>query len=136
VNKILYGSTGVGGTNNKGTVFSYDLATNTYAIIYSFGSGENGTFPQGGLVLDSAGNLWGIASGGSNNAGVIFELTKSAGTWTTGTVFSFPGGAPGSAALYGLVYDGTTGNFYGTAAGGATSANCKFGCGVVFKYHQ
>jgi len=132
----LYGSTGSGGTYNKGTVFSYDLATNTYAVIYSFGSGESGTDPIGGLVFDSAGNLWGIAYGGFNNAGIIFELTKSAGTWTTGTVFSFPGGVQGRAGNYGLVYDGTTGNFYGTAAGGAITANCKFGCGVVFKYHQ
>jgi len=127
VNKILYGSTEFGGANSKGIVFSFNLGTRTYAVIYNFGSGENGIFPRGGLVLDSTGHLWGLAAGGSNSAGIIFELINSGGTWGTGTVFSFPGGTQGVVGNYGLTYDSVSGNFYGTAIGAAG--------GLVFQYH-
>ncbi len=43
-------------------------------ILWSF-NGTNGEYPGGGVVMDSLGNLYGTALGGSNNAGVVFELT-------------------------------------------------------------
>jgi hypothetical protein len=43
------------------------------AILHSFPAGMNS--PGAGLVIDSAGNLYGINSGTSTNAGSVFKLT-------------------------------------------------------------
>ncbi|MGA8867151.1 MAG: choice-of-anchor tandem repeat GloVer-containing protein [Candidatus Sulfotelmatobacter sp.] len=43
---------------------------------YSFGGGTDGVEPLGGLIFDSAGNLYGTtADGGAANAGTVFEIT-------------------------------------------------------------
>ena len=75
----LYGTAtngGLGGTHGPGTVFKIDT-TGTFTVLHQFqvGTGD-GFFPIGGLVLDSAGNLYGITStGGASNAGTIYKIT-------------------------------------------------------------
>src|SRR5271165_4002012 len=62
----LYGTTSGGGAsgtgcggNGCGTVFKLDTSGNE-TVVYSFTGGTtDGCFPQGGLVLDAAGNLYG-----------------------------------------------------------------------------
>ena len=61
----LYGVTGFSGSD--GVVFELSPAGGgswTYKILYNF-SGLDGSFPEGGLVLDSAGNLYGITAFGN-----------------------------------------------------------------------
>jgi uncharacterized repeat protein (TIGR03803 family) len=48
-------------------------------VLYNFSGGADGAFPYGGLIRDSAGNLYGTTtSGGSapsfNGCGVVFKL--------------------------------------------------------------
>jgi len=94
----LYGTTNTGGggvsntfcDNGCGSVFK--LAPNgdgTYAegVIHSFPGtkgNSDGRNPVGGLVFDSAGNLWGSTQGGGSvGDGTVFELTlNSDGTYT------------------------------------------------------
>ena len=61
-------------------------------VLYSFGANPNdGNIPNGGLVFDSAGNLYGTTQrGGANNGGTVFELTSlSGGGWAETVIYNF-----------------------------------------------
>jgi hypothetical protein len=61
------GTTGVGGVYNSGTVFEI-TSSGTEKVLYSFTGGADGAWPQGPLVLDAEGNLYGTtAAGGLQN---------------------------------------------------------------------
>src|SRR5262249_30245973 len=57
----LYGTAYNGGTNVRGTVFKLTRGTNTLSAFLTF-NGTNGGFPHGGLIADTAGNLYGTTS--------------------------------------------------------------------------
>jgi uncharacterized repeat protein (TIGR03803 family) len=119
----LYGTTpmgGKGGNYGNGTV--YELKPNAdgswvETLLHEFGGGSDGEGPMGGLVLDSAGNLYGTTdSGGLYNGGTIFELSPSAsGGWKKKILHNFEAKG-GTSPQAGLVFYG--GNLYGTTAGG------------------
>jgi uncharacterized repeat protein (TIGR03803 family) len=45
------------------------------SVLWNF-NGTDGSSPRGGVVLDSAGNLYGVTyEGGSLNGGVVYEIT-------------------------------------------------------------
>ena len=106
----LYGTTGLGGTNNIGTIFKVSAAGLT--TLHSF-AGADGERPDSGLTQGYDGNLYGTTSiGGANNLGTAFKITTG-GVLTTLHVFVLIHGANPS----GLV-QGTDGNIYGTTMGG------------------
>ena len=75
----LYGVTQQGGVygagSGDGTVFKFTPKTRTLIILHSF-AGPEGSQPDGGLVRDSAGNLYGTAEvDGAYNGGTVFELS-------------------------------------------------------------
>jgi uncharacterized repeat protein (TIGR03803 family) len=86
----LYGVTTSGGENGSncngggcGVVFKLDTGGNE-TVLHSFTGGADGAFPQGGLVMDALGNLYGTAlQGGDFNCafnqirgcGVVFKIT-------------------------------------------------------------
>jgi uncharacterized repeat protein (TIGR03803 family) len=71
----LYGTGALGGTSGHGVVFKLDTA-GTLTVLHSFTGGADGGTPTGGLVRDSAGNLYGTtsASGGCGYCGVVFKI--------------------------------------------------------------
>jgi uncharacterized repeat protein (TIGR03803 family) len=85
-----YGTTSEGGTNGSGTVFK--ISTNgVLASLYSFTGGNDGAYPNAGLVQGSDGNFYGTtANGGGGGAGTVFRLTVAPGfqavTLTNGTL--------------------------------------------------
>ncbi len=96
-------------------------------------NGNNGTFPAGGLIVDSAGNLYGTAlDGGSGGFGTIFQMTQSNGAPTLTVLYNFVGGDDGAGPIGSLVSD-SAGNLYGATVSGGGSANCMFGCGTIFE---
>jgi uncharacterized repeat protein (TIGR03803 family) len=138
----LYGTTAVGGDvydcyayggDGCGTIFKIDRNGNEsllYQFKGNFGSGPgDGQDPQGALVADSAGNLYGTTPyGGASNYGTIFKVTK-AGQETV--LYSFTGGSDGGRPYSGVVRD-AAGNLYGvTYVGGP--AGCLSGCGTIFE---
>jgi len=118
-----------------GVVFELSRASDGWkeAVLYTF-VGTDGMAPDGGLIFDDVGNLYGTTSGGGLqhcSCGTVFKLTPSAsGEWTLTSLYTFSG-FDGGVPLSNLTLD-STGNLYGTAyAGGLTV--CYNGCGVVFE---
>jgi len=74
----LYGTTYQGGTDNDGSVFEISR-TGAVSLLHSFSDdGNDGFWPAGNLLLDSAGNLHGTASyGGADHSGggIAFTIT-------------------------------------------------------------
>jgi len=75
----LYGTTRIGGASGHGTVFKLDTSNNL-TTLYSFSGGADGANPFAGLVLDTSGNLWGVASAGGSGYGTVFEISPACGT--------------------------------------------------------
>jgi uncharacterized repeat protein (TIGR03803 family) len=97
--------------------------------LHSF-TGADGQNPgYGHLIADASGNLYGTTtSGGTNGAGVVFELVKSGATYTETVLHSFmTSGSDGQHPSFGLIMD-SSGNLYGTTVGGGA-----YGKGTVFE---
>jgi hypothetical protein len=151
----LYGVTGYGGTGDClllgvpagcGTVYEISPPKQkggawTETILYSFPTAKQGYRPNGNLVFDGAGNLYGATSfGGSKGTtcdkfyggqcGTVFKLSPpktKGGKWTEEVLHNFASGSDGANPNGGLVLDGA-GNVYGTTFAGGTP-----GWGMVFK---
>ncbi|HLI62768.1 MAG TPA: choice-of-anchor tandem repeat GloVer-containing protein, partial [Terriglobales bacterium] len=80
-------------------------------------------------IFDPADNLDGTTvNGGTANAGTIYQLVPSGGSWTETVLHTFHGGPSDGANPYvGLVSD-SSGNLYGVTITGGT-----YGYGIVFK---
>ena len=140
----LYGVISLGGPDEIGTVFSANplrttqvpLSSGLYEVLYQFTGGSDGAYPTRlqPLLFDSAGNMYGAATyGGSEDLGVVYEMTGSGTNWTESVLYSFLGGKNG-ARPRGITFD-DEGNIYGVAAGGGSlSGGCgNRGCGTVFE---
>jgi len=107
------------------SVFAPQLAFADFPItvLGSF-DGKSGNAPDGGVTLDSKGNLYGTTSqGGANNVGTVYELAKGSHTLT---VLSHFNGKNGAASFSGVTLD-SRGNLYGaTSQGGAGSKGTVF----------
>ena len=136
----LYGTTSSAGSGAGGMVFKYVVSDSTLTILYNFvGTGEFEEGPTATLLMDAAGNLYGITHlDGAHRQGSVFKLSQSNGLWTLTTLHDFTGGADGGQPFGQLTMD-ATGNIYGTAeVGGSSVGNCYqgLGCGVVFEITQ
>lgn len=105
-------------------------------VLHAFTGGKDGGYLTSGVVIDSAGNLYGCTqSGGEMGWGVVFKLSRDSNNeWKEGILHAFTDGADGAFPEGGSVLD-AQGNLYGTAyIGGNISDNCApSGCGVAFK---
>jgi uncharacterized repeat protein (TIGR03803 family) len=82
----LYGTTVAGGVTGNGTVFKIELGGKE-TVLHSFAGGTDGRSPIGGVVLDSAGNVFGTTYyGGTFDSGTVFKI-DAAGTETV--LYSF-----------------------------------------------
>jgi len=73
-NGLLYGMTYQGGTNDGGVIFSYNLSTQDYSVLYNFNS-TDGFYPLRSLTQASNGKLFGTTSqGGFNYGGTAFSF--------------------------------------------------------------
>src|ERR1700690_1361902 len=148
IKKNLYGTTFTGGScsgnDGSGSVFelSFSAKKKSYVgkVLYSFTGGSfgpDGFFPEGNLIADEQGNLYGTTAYGGYGYGTVFEVTPS-GTETV--LYRFcpdeqKGCTDGSLPQGGLVRD-AEGNLYGaTYYGGDVSGGCEGidGCGTVFE---
>src|SRR5277367_66876 len=127
----VYGVTLGGGTNSDGTVFELTPGKNgqwTQTILHNF-NGDDGYAPNGNLVFDAAGNIYGTTHlGGAHYKGTVFELTPGTDGWTLTTLHNFCAqyGCPDECSPdAGVVLD-QAGNLYGTAACGPDNLGIAF----------
>lgn len=117
-------------------VAALPMQAQTFTVLHKFRGAPDGGFPNGGVIVDSKGNVYGTTSEGGTGicdggCGTVFRLSPS-GRETI--LYSFTGtNGDGKYPQGGLVRD-TSGNLYGTTYGGGTSgAACSgYGCGTVF----
>lgn len=113
----LYGTTYYGGLYASGTAFELTPGSDgnwTETVLHDFGAAGDGIGPQyGGLIIDTAGNLYGTTGYGGAGFGTVFELTLAeAGTWSENLLLAFTG-ENGDDPTGGLDFD-EQGNLYGT----------------------
>ncbi len=125
VGTIGYG----GGAYGNGMVFKVSPAGKE-SVLYAFTGGVDGAYPNGALIKDAKGNLYGATGGGgAYGYGTIFKLTM---TGKETVLYSFTGGADGSGPN-GALFREKNGDIYGTAGGGDLNCSPPSGCGIVFK---
>jgi uncharacterized repeat protein (TIGR03803 family) len=137
----LYGTTDGGGTGNLGVAFELEHTQTGWKehVLHNFPAySGDGYPPSSGLILDSAGNLYGTTlKGGSKRCdgggcGTVFRLTRDTdGRWKEIVLYNFPNLKDGAGPAGGLAID-QAGNLYGTSGGGIGPCGGG-GCGVVFK---
>ncbi len=110
-NGNMYGTAYAGGSSGNGVVFELSPSGNTWTetVLYSFANSPDGANPINGLIMDSAGNLYGTtyAGGAAGGNGTVFEMSQSAGVWTEQPLFAINSNGSG------LIMD-SLGNIYGT----------------------
>jgi uncharacterized repeat protein (TIGR03803 family) len=129
----LYGTTYYGGINTCaggvgrcGVVFKVSHGSRGWheSVIYNFCSLSNcadGSNPDGPVILDRSGNLYGEALLGgdpscNDGCGTVFRLTPSKSGWKADVIYSFTGQTDGEEPFAGLVLD-RAGNLYGKNGG-------------------
>lgn len=115
------------------TVFAFILslaalaAASTDTVLWNFSdTNGDGQYPWSNqLISDSAGNLYGAtSSGGTNSAGMVFELSPSGnGSYTETILHDFgPFGSGDGSSPYGSLLRDAAGNLYGTTQGGGKNS--------------
>ena len=134
----FYGTTATGGAfsgSYGGTVFKMTPA-GAVSILHSFSgystpAGIDGSNPEGTLLLDGNGNMYGTTyDGGKYSSGILFKLTpagKETILYTNGRAGVIAGNTDGNFIQSGLIL-ATDGNLYGNAPSGGANQT-----GVVFK---
>ena len=135
----LYGTTDTGGgsgCNNVGCGTLFELTPDgsggwTATVLYYFCSQTNcpdGAWPNAGLIIDAAGNLYGTTSAGGTGCnpygcGTVFKLSPTeGGGWTETVLHRFGGGTDGLGPSAVVIFD-AAGNLYGTTEGGGAYNN-------------
>jgi len=148
----LYGTTGFGGgtgCGGGGCGVVFKLAPNgKFTLLHSFKGDGDGYYPQGALLADKAGNLYGAAAlgggdttcevhgeGKNSGCGTVFKVAPD-GTFTVLHTFEHPN-QEGTIPNGSLIAD-AQGNLYGTTEVNGADTPCpadvfENGCGVVFK---
>jgi len=139
----LYGTANGGGSNAHGTVFELSPSNNSWSetVLYNFCGAANcadGASPQGGLVMDAFGNLFGVTPSGGNSCnyqnggcGVLYEIVPDGTASTESVLHAFCARqdcADGAIPYAAPVLD-DSGNLFGTADVGGSPYSHG---GVVF----
>jgi len=132
----IYGLAGGGGVtacyHGCGTVFKLTPSRSAYKerILYRFLGGSDGESPDGGLIMDAGGALYGTTVGGSSgcppSCGTVYSLAPTKAGWVHDVLYRFKGGSDGYGTYGGLTID-SSGALYGTTAeGGAHGAGTAY----------
>jgi hypothetical protein len=124
-NGYLYGTT-------LTTVFSFTPPSKQSgrwkeALLYTFNQEAYG--PQGSLIFDKNGDLFGTTYSGNTFSGTVFRLKHRA--WTFAILYGFTGTKNGAQPAAKLIFD-QLGNLYSTTQIGGTGKCSFYGCGTVF----
>ncbi|HLY05712.1 MAG TPA: choice-of-anchor tandem repeat GloVer-containing protein [Rhizomicrobium sp.] len=120
---MLFGTASSGGSAGLGVVFKA-RGNGSLVVLHTFNGGTDGATPNGGVIADASGALYGTTTaGGASGQGTVYRVKGS----QEAVLYSFGGGTDGADPQAGLVMD-PAGNLYGTTTAGGTSGN-----GTVFE---
>ena len=143
---VLYGVSVAYDESVHGVVWKLTGSGSSYteSALYKFPPSQaDGAYPEGGLIEDSAGALYGTATTGGKGAcsymgsgcGVVFKLTPSGKTYKESMLHDFAGASKdGSIPVDALLLSGS--ELYGTTEYGGSGSCTETGfdgCGTVFK---
>jgi hypothetical protein len=137
----FYGATWFGGSHQtggygNGTVFKLAYTGGQWkeTVLYDFPDCGHGCRVEGTLALDKKGNLYGTASGGTDNfcgnyvCGVVFKLSpQKNGKWKYRVLHELTAAGGGLQPFFGVIVD-DKGNLFGV-----TSQFGKYGAGTAFE---
>jgi uncharacterized repeat protein (TIGR03803 family) len=128
----VFGTTVAGGDfadcqNGCGTIYKFMLASKTLTPLHAFRSIANdGADSTAGMVVDSAGVLYGVtANGGANGVGIVFKLDPATDAYAV--LHDFDSTVDGSGPTSDLLLKG--GVLFGTTVSGGPTAD---GYGTIF----
>jgi uncharacterized repeat protein (TIGR03803 family) len=122
-NKTLMGTTFLGGVDNAGVFFSYNLLNQQYLKKQDFNS-TKGRNPYGNLLFSNDSNVYGMAfQGGNSNGGTIYQYKIDVDSFRVLYNFSNKGRNP-----YGALVQTKSGSIYGLTYRGG-----KVNSGSIFK---
>jgi uncharacterized repeat protein (TIGR03803 family) len=135
---LLVGAAAGGGSNSTGTIFQ--VTTNgAFSLLYTFGAkapaypfqNDDGATPKA-LLINAAGNYYGVASvGGTNGEGCVFEVTPAGDFRSVYAFTALSFGSPqtnAEGANPNGIVQAPDGSYYATAAHGGVA-----GFGTVFR---
>ena len=125
----LYGTCNAGGSasNPGGTIWKWNIATNTFTVLHSIDSNSDEGVNPYGTLLYTGGKLYGTCSnGGSENSGTLFEFDPIGVTYTVLVQMN-----SNESIIYpqGPLVEVIPGELWGTSTNGGTNDS-----GTVFKY--
>lgn len=121
---VIYGNTTYGGVNNFGTIFKYEIGSNTLTKVHDFSS-TTGKQPFG-LMKAKDGNIYGVCNeGGAYSSGNIFKFNPNTLAFQELVVLGDTLGARPACKLL----QAKNGHFYGTTILGGL-----MGQGIIFDY--
>jgi uncharacterized repeat protein (TIGR03803 family) len=133
----LYGAAGVYNEPFYGLVFELSPTPGgewTETVIRRFSYGSDGEYPEGTLVVDASGNIYGVTMWGGSGCsgfycGVVYELSpQGGGKWKETILHPFESAEDGSEPEEGLLLD-SSGNLFGTTYHGGS----RYGYGTVYE---
>lgn len=127
-NGNLYGASPAGGANSDGTLWKVSTDGAAFTKLFDFDNTHGAGPLYSGQLVVLNGVLYGVAAyGGANGNGVIFQTNLS--TNTTSIFHSFNDSlGEGQKPYSGLIYDASSGNFYGCCSAGGSN-----GYGTIYK---
>ena len=127
-NGDLFGTTSSGGPFGAGfgTAFEVPKTASGYGapVILAAFNGDNGSSPDGGLVADANGDLFGTANGGPGGNGVVYEIAKTADGYADAPTILVSFNLTDGAGPVGSLIMDAAGNLFGV-----TSVGGQFGSG-------
>ncbi len=130
-NLKLWGTTEQGGSLNYGTIYYFDVNTNTFTKVFEFYSqSATGKYPTSRLVQGYNGKLYGTTvNGGANNVGALFEFDPATNSFQLKKSFGIVSGTNLGIEPFWNPVIATDGKIYGVTLSGGTSSG-----GTLFAY--
>jgi uncharacterized repeat protein (TIGR03803 family) len=129
----FFTTTRFGGKYGRGAIVALSSGPSGFSEVdlHDFKGRDDGEYPEGGLVQDASGTLYGMTrSGGAGHAGVVFKFNPSAGGGTERVIWAFQSQSTSDGAIpYGTLLLDAEGNLYGTTSAGGTGSFS----GIIFE---
>ncbi|MBN2294348.1 MAG: hypothetical protein JXM70_18105 [Pirellulales bacterium] len=75
----LFGTSSFGGANDDGTIWSFNTGTGVFAKWHDFSYEDDGSHPQGGMILDGINVYSTCYVGGANGQGTLWVIPEPSG---------------------------------------------------------